>query len=105
LSEFLVLMTTRPQTDQAVSAIYASEVPSSTEWAFDQFSSFQPNVFVDISQTLETKVEAMALYQSESRPFPHPRSPETLRALARWCGSAAGLEAAEGFEVIRDVRG
>jgi LmbE family N-acetylglucosaminyl deacetylase len=100
-----VLTATRPQAGQPVKAIYAFEVPSSTEWAFDQFSPFQPNVFVDISATLETKIEAMALYESEARPFPHPRSPKALRALARWRGSAAGVEAAEGFGVVRDVRG
>jgi LmbE family N-acetylglucosaminyl deacetylase len=86
-----------------VKAIYAFEVPSSTEWAFDQFSPFQPNVFVDISLTLETKIEAMALYESEARAFPHPRSPKALRALARWRGSAAGFEAAEGFATIWQV--
>ena len=59
---------------------------------------------VDISATLETKIEAMALYESEARPFPHPRAPEALRALARWRGSMVGLEAAEGFEVVRYVR-
>lgn len=99
-----VLTATRPQAGQPVKAIYAFEVPSSTEWAFDQFSPFQPNVFADISLTLETKVKAMALYESEARPFPHPRSPKALRALARWRGSAVGLEAAEGFEMVRDVR-
>jgi LmbE family N-acetylglucosaminyl deacetylase len=99
-----VLTATRPQSGQPVRAIYAFEVPSSTEWAFGQFSAFQPNVFVDMSATLETKIEAMALYESEVRPFPHPRSPEALRALAKWWGSAAGLKAAEGFATVREVR-
>ena len=53
---------------------------------------------------LETKVRAMALYESEARPFPHPRSPEALRALARRWGSAVGLEAVEAFELVREVR-
>lgn len=100
-----VLTATRPQIGQSVKVIYAFEVPSSTEWAFDQFSSFQPHVFVDISATLETKLEAMGLYRSEARVFPHPRSPEALRALAQWRGSTVGLEAAEGFEVIWSVEG
>lgn len=99
-----VLTATRPQVGQPVKSIYAFEVPSSTEWAFDEFSPFQPNMFVDISATLETKIEAMALYESEARPFPHPRSPEALRALAQWRGSMVGGEAVEGFEVVRSVR-
>ncbi|RLC82166.1 MAG: PIG-L family deacetylase [Chloroflexi bacterium] len=99
-----VLTATRPQAGQPVKAIYAFEVPSSTEWAFDQFSPFQPNVFVNISTTLETKIEAMALYESEARSFPHPRSPEALRAIAHRWGSVVGLEAAEAFELVRLVR-
>lgn len=59
---------------------------------------------MDISATLETKVQAMALYESEARPFPHPRSPEVLRAIAERWGSVVGVEAAEGFELVRSVR-
>ena len=100
-----VLTATRPMADCSVKEIYAFEVPSSTEWAFGQFGQvFQPNVFVEISATLETKVQAMALYESEARPFPHPRSPEALRALARCRGSVVGLETAETFELVRGVR-
>jgi LmbE family N-acetylglucosaminyl deacetylase len=100
-----VLTATRPTAGHPLKEIYAFEVPSSTEWAFGQFQPvFRPNVFVDISATLETKVQAMALYESETRPFPHPRSPEALRALARRWGSAAGFEAAEAFQLVRGVR-
>jgi len=62
------------------------------------------NICVDISATLETKVQAIALYDSEARPFPPPRSPEALRAIARRWGSVVGKEAVEAFEVIRAVR-
>ena len=100
-----VLTATRPVAGYPVREIYAFEVPSSTEWAFGQFQPiFQPNVFVDISATLETKVQAIALYESEARPFPHPRSAEALRALARRWGSVVGLEAAESFVLARSLR-
>jgi LmbE family N-acetylglucosaminyl deacetylase len=80
-------------------------VASSTEWAFGKFEpAFRPNVFVDISTTLATKIAAMQAYESETRPFPHPRSPEALQALAQHWGCVAGLEAAEAFELVRDVR-
>jgi len=88
-----------------VKEIYAFEVPSSTEWAFQQFEPvFHPNIFLDITGTLEKKVQAMQIYESEARPYPHPRSPEALRATARRWGSVAGLEAAEAFQLIRSVR-
>ncbi len=98
------LTAVRPIAGCPAREIYAFEVPSSTEWAFGQFQpAFRPNVFVDISATLETKVQAMALYESEARPFPHPRSPGALRALARRWGGAVGVKAAEAFELIRSV--
>jgi len=100
-----VLTATRPTAGHPVKEIYTCEVSSSTEWTFGQFqSAFHPNVFVDISATLEIKVQAMQLYESEARPFPHPRSPEVLRAIARRWGSVVGLEAAEAFELVRSVR-
>ena len=100
-----VLTATRPRSEQPVKEIYAFEVPSSTDWAFQQFQPvFRPNVFVDISTTLDLKVRAMELYESEARPFPHPRSAEALQAIARRWGSAIGCEAGEAFELIRAIR-
>ena len=99
------LTATRPVAGCPVKAVYAYEVASSSEWAFQKFSPpFQPGVFVDISGTLELKIKAMELYHSEVRPFPHPRSSESLRAIARRWGSVTGTGAAEAFEVVRDIR-
>ena len=100
-----VLTATRPTAGFPVKDIYAFEVNSSTEWAFQQITPpFQPNVFVDVTATIETKIQGMELYESEVRPFPHPRSPEALRAQARRWGSVAGLAYAEAFQLIRSVR-
>jgi len=57
---------------------------------------------VDVAATLERKIEAMAAYAGEVRPFPHPRSPEALRALAAWRGASSGLRAAEAFALVRE---
>jgi LmbE family N-acetylglucosaminyl deacetylase len=100
-----VLTATRPTVGQKVQEIYAFEVPSSTEWAFQRLEPlFRPNVFVDITRTIESKVAAMECYKTETREFPHPRSPEALRALATRWGSVAGCAAAEAFELVRWVR-
>jgi len=100
-----VITAARPLAGCPVKEIYSFEVPSSTEWAFQQSGPvFCPNVFVDIAATLEAKVEAMQLYESEARPFPHPRSPDALRAIARRWGVTVGVEAAEAFQLIRSVR-
>ena len=100
-----VLTATRPVTGCSVREIYSFEVPSSTEWAFQRYEpTFRPNVFMDITKTIDVKIRAVQQYKSESRPFPHPRSPEALRAIAQRWGSVVGLEFAEAFELIRSVR-
>jgi LmbE family N-acetylglucosaminyl deacetylase len=100
-----VLTATRPVPGQPVREIYAFEIPSSTEWAFQRLEpAFRPNVFVDVARTVEAKIAAMACYQTEARLFPHPRSPEALRAIATRWGSVAGCGAAEAFELVRSIR-
>jgi len=99
-----VLTAIRPVKDQQVKKLYSFEIPSSTEWAFGEFGPFTPNVFVDVSTTLELKIRALLCYESEAREYPHPRSPEALRSLAKKWGSTAGLNAAEAFQLIRSIR-
>ncbi len=95
----------RPVSKGSVSRLYSYEVPSSTEWAFNQFEPrFLPNMFVDVSTTLQRKIEAIEAYDTEIRQFPHPRSPKSLRSIANRWGSAVGLEAAEAFEVLRIIQ-
>lgn len=91
----------RPMQGCCVRSLYAYEAASSTEWAFQRFSPvFNPSFYVDISAFLDQKTAAMEAYESERRSFPHPRSPEALRALAALRGSTAGMQAAEAFETI-----
>lgn len=100
-----VLTATRPVSGQPVREIYSFEVASSTEWAFQQLQPcFRPNVFVDVTRTLEAKIAAMGCYETEARKFPHPRSPEALRAIAMRWGSVCGCGAAEAFELVRSIR-
>jgi LmbE family N-acetylglucosaminyl deacetylase len=101
-----VLTATRPGVSSAaVPDVYAFEVASSTEWAFQRIEpAFRPSVFVDITSGLETKIASMECYRSERRAAPHPRSAEALRASAvRW-GAVAGMPHAEAFELIRSLR-
>lgn len=99
------LTATRPMVGQSVKTIYSYEVASSTEWAFQKFAPvFTPATFFDISTVLDIKIQAMQLYESEARSYPHPRSPEALRAIAQRWGSVVGVSAAEAFEVVRDIR-
>lgn len=97
-----VMTACRPTNGCTVKTIYAMEIPSSTEWG--QAHGFHPTTYVDISDTIAAKVAAMEAYESERRTSPHPRSPEMLRALASIRGAAAGLEYAEAFQLIRQIR-
>jgi len=97
-----VLTATRPMSGCPVSELCAFEIPSSTEWAFGQLkSSFTPNLFIDIRDTLALKIDALKLYEGEIREFPHPRSQEAIEALAKYRGASVGFEASEAFELIR----
>lgn len=98
------LAATRPVPGSGVRRVYAYYVASSTDWAFRQFApEFRPTTFVDIAPYLEKKIAAMAAYSTELRDFPHPRSLRSLRALAESYGGMAGLEAAEPFQLVREV--
>ena len=99
-----VLTAVRPMKGCSVSEVYAFEVASSTEWAFQQFQPvFKPTVFMDISETIDRKIEALACYKSELRSFPHPRSPEAVKTCAKRWGTIVGLQYAEAFELIRSI--
>lgn len=98
-----VLTACRPVGDYCVKRIYAFETPSSTEWNYRYQEPFCPNVFFDVTDTLEAKIRGMACYRTESASYPHPRSPEALRALAEHRGTNVGVEMAEGFELLREV--
>ncbi len=97
-----VLTACRPVGEYGVKKIYAFETPSSTEWNYVYNEPFTPNVYFDVTDTLEAKVEGMACYRSESTVYPHPRSGEALRALGKLRGSNVGFELAEAFMLLRE---
>ena len=97
-----VLTASRPVKGETAKEIYSFEVPSSTEWNYP--ASFSPNTFIDITGTLDKKIEAMKCYKTEVRKAPHPRSDESIKAIARRWGSIAGLRYAEAFQTIRHIR-
>jgi LmbE family N-acetylglucosaminyl deacetylase len=99
-----VLTATRPMSDECVQEIYACEIPSSTEWNFESGKKFTPNVFIDVTETIDVKVEAMREYSSELREWPFPRSLRHIKDLASLNGVNCGLNYAEAFMLVRSVR-
>jgi LmbE family N-acetylglucosaminyl deacetylase len=88
-----------------VKRVLSYEVFSSTDAApVNPARAFVPQVFTDVTQFLEQKLEIMALYESELQASPLPRALDSLRALARVRGATIGVEYAESFMLVREVR-
>jgi len=100
-----VMVACRPVGDGYPRRLYCFETPSSSEWSSTDLSlQFVPNHFVDITATVEQKLQAMACYTTEVRPAPHPRALESLRARAAYWGQIVGRPFAEAFVLVREVR-
>jgi LmbE family N-acetylglucosaminyl deacetylase len=87
----------------SVKRILAYETLSETEFGLDPSKGFKPNVFVDIEEHLDNKLQAMDVYSTEIKEFPFPRSKEAVSALARLRGASSGFKAAEAFELLREI--
>lgn len=98
------LVAARPINNCPVKRIYAYETLSETEWAMpSQNEAFIPTVFEDITNYFDDKIKAFAFYESQVKTFPHPRSPESMRALAMHRGATVGFHLAESFMLIREI--
>lgn len=69
-------------------------------WTYGQ-SDFKVTCYIDISEYLATKIQAMRLHASQVRPPLFHGSPESLELAARLRGREVSVEAAEGFAVLR----
>lgn len=94
------LVTARPTNGRIRNMILSYEVLSETDWG-QAITPFIPNIYVDISETFKRKLEAMKAYKSELKEFPHPRSLEMIKVLAKKRGSEAGFKFGEAFMLIR----
>ena len=76
------------------------ETLSETNFSFMGRDIFHPNVFIDISEHLNKKIETFKLYESEINEHPFPRSSDSIKALAKLRGSQSGYDFAEAFQLI-----
>jgi len=97
-----VITATRPLKEESVKEIYSFEIPSSTEWRYPL--NFSPDVFFDISTTIDIKIRALEKYKTELKKYPHPRSLEGVKLIAKNWGIKVGLEYAEAFKVVRILK-
>ena len=98
------MVAVRPSAESSVRKVICYNTPSSTEWNIQQgHSAFMPNMYVDITDFLHYKLEALKQYKSEMREYPHPRSPESIKIHANYWGSHIGVESAEAFMLMREI--
>ena len=87
---------------RGVRRVLSYETLSETEWSMPA-TPFLPNVYTDITGTIEKKTEAMKIYKSEIKQAPHPRSVEIIEALAKKRGSEVNVMFAEAFMLVRET--
>ncbi len=97
-----VLTATRPFHGEPVKEIFCFEILSSTEWEYPL--TFSPNIFFDVTTTLELKKMAMLKYTSEIREFPHPRSIKAIELNSKNWGMKIGVKYAESFLCVRSLK-
>ena len=97
-----VITATRPTKEECVKEIYSFEILSSTEWNYPL--SFLPDVFFDIEDTLNLKIDAMKEYKSELCIYPHPRSIEGIELNAKYNGMRVGKKYVEAFKSVRVIK-
>jgi LmbE family N-acetylglucosaminyl deacetylase len=95
----------RPAAASCVEKVLMYEVPSSTEQSPPlPENAFLPNYYIDISSFIESKIKACECYRTEKRLYPHPRSAEAIRVLAKKRGTEIGFRFAEAFMLLREKR-
>lgn len=105
LTSEAIMVAVRPKYENTIRYVYSYETLSETEWNIPHVANvFIPNTYVDISDYLELKKQAMNCFQSQLSDFPNPRSLQAVEALAKLRGSTMGSYAAEAFSLIREYR-
>ena len=99
-----VITATRPSTKTFIQSIYCFETPSSTENNFSRLKvNFNPNLYFDISKFLNKKIKLLKIYKDEIKKYPHSRSLEGIKVLAKYRGTQIGVKYAEAFYLLRKL--
>ncbi len=80
--------------------VLAMEILSETDQAMQE-NGFVPNVFVDVTEYIDKKIEIMNTYESEITAPPFPRNAEAIKGLAAYRGATAYYNYAEAFYLIK----
>ena len=99
------MVAVRPKYLPQVKRVYSYETMSETAWnAPNVQNEFIPNVFLDITNSIEGKKKALAFFSLQVSEFPDARSSEAIEALAKYRGAQMNMIAAEAFMLIRELK-
>lgn len=99
-----VITACRPIPGTGINELLFFEVSSSTEWQIPYSStSFTPNWFIEIDDTIDLKLKSLKCYTTEMRDWPHPRSIKGVEILASHRGASIGVNYAEAFMLGRKI--
>ena len=94
----------RPQPNEIWQEIRTFEVPSATDYGADLLgTSFNPNLFIDITTSISKKLKAIREYKEEIREEPHSRSISGIENLAKYRGNQIGVQFAEAFKIVKKI--
>lgn len=97
-----VLVAIRPKYKYSPKLVFTYETLSETGLDYQNPQNyFEPNVFVDISTTVDDKIKALEMHESQIEEYPNSRSLQSLKALSIYRGTQAGMKAAEAFAIVR----
>lgn len=79
-------------------SILGMEIANTTAW---NGQVFKPNLYVDITDTIDIKTKAFSFYENELGTFPYPYSLKGIEVLAQYRGMESGYLFAEAYQIIR----
>ncbi|MDB4417779.1 PIG-L family deacetylase [Akkermansiaceae bacterium] len=88
-----------------LTGLYFMEIPSSTDWTFPvDGQNFRPDTFIEVGELgVAQKLKALNAYEGVMRSYPHPRSDESIKALATLRGSQVGRHYCEAFQTAMNI--
>ena len=84
--------------------ILVYETLSETNFNYFNKKKFIPNVFIDITEFINDKIDLMKVYNSELGKHPFPRSEKSIKSLSILRGSQSNYKYAESFELKYDSK-
>ncbi len=100
------LIATRPsKINRFLKKIYSYEIASASEKLIKKNRAFNPNYFVDISETYKQKIKILnKFYKDELKPYPNFLSIKSIENQIKYRGNSVNLLAAEAFETVRSIQ-